>query len=222
VTQTGTARSSAKELLEATALAPIPTREAVVEKLQAWEKENVSPWHGPLLPATAAEPLVTWKSDKKPREGSKAGLTATEYCDTPEVLQEKVRALAYLLKLSKLTVAYTGAGISVAAGIAMAAVGSTGSKTTSNNPDPTYTHHAMAALAHRELLHEWVQQNHDGLPQKAGYPQERVNEIHGSWFDPSNPVVKYSGSLRHDLFEHMEHVADNADIALVLGTSLSG
>jgi NAD-dependent SIR2 family protein deacetylase len=49
-----------------------------------------------------------------------------------------------------------------------------------------------------------------------------LNEIHGSWFDPSNPVVKYSGSLRADLFERMEVSAETADLTIVLGTSLSG
>ena len=24
---------------------------------------------------------------------------------------------------------------------------------------------------------------------QAGYPQEALNEIHGSWFDPANPVA---------------------------------
>ena len=33
------------------------------------------------------------------------------------------------------------------------------------------------------VLHRLVQQNHDGLPQKAGVQQELMNEIHGSWFD---------------------------------------
>jgi hypothetical protein len=67
-----------------------------------------------------------------------------------------------------------------------------------------------------------VQQNHDGLPQKAGYRQEDINEIHGSWYDPSNPVVLYSGSLRGDLCSDMRDWAKTADLVLVLGTSLSG
>ena len=46
------------------------------------------------------------------------------------------------------------------------------------------------------LLHGWVQQNHDGLPQKAGFPQERINEIHGSWYDPGNPVTWRSGEAQ--------------------------
>jgi hypothetical protein len=65
------------------------------------------------------------------------------------------------------------------------------------------------------MLQGWVQQNHDGLPQKAGYRQEDINEIHGSWFDPSNPVVKYSGSLRDDLYQHMQQQAATTDTAVV-------
>merc|ERR1711977_738063 len=67
-----------------------------------------------------------------------------------------------------------------------------------------------------------VQQNHDGLPQKAGFPQENINEIHGSWFDPSNPVVLYSGSLKSDSYPWMRHDADTADLVIVVGTSLGG
>jgi hypothetical protein len=80
----------------------------------------------------------------------------------------------------------------------------------------------MAELNNQNLLHGWVQQNHDCLPQKAGYRQEDINEIHGSWYDPSNPVVLYSGALRDDLYSDMERWADTADLVLVLGTSLSG
>lgn len=30
-----------------------------------------------------------------------------------------------------------------------------------------------------------------GLPQKAGFPQGLINEVHGSWYDPSNPGVRW-------------------------------
>ena len=33
------------------------------------------------------------------------------------------------------------------------------------------THRVLAALQKAGLLHGWIQQNHDGLPQKAGFPQ---------------------------------------------------
>ena len=72
------------------------------------------------------------------------------------------------------------------------------------------------------LVHVWIQQNHDGLPQKAGWPQEDMIEIHGSWYDPSNPVVCYDGSLRSDLYDKMREEQEAADLVLVIGTSLSG
>jgi len=60
------------------------------------------------------------------------------------------------------------------------------------------------------------------LPQKGGFPQENINEIHGSWFDPSNPVVKYSGTLQENAYPWMVEEAQAADLTLVLGTSLGG
>ena len=51
-----------------------------------------------------------------------------------------------------------------------------------------------------------------GLPQKAGFPQEKICEVHGSWFDPSNPVVKYSGSLQGHLYSAMASDALDADL----------
>lgn len=72
------------------------------------------------------------------------------------------------------------------------------------------------------LIASWVQQNHDGLPQKSGFQQELLNEIHGSWFNPSNPVVKYSGNLHTPCYEQMLDDASTADLVLVLGTSLGG
>ena len=88
---------------------------------------------------------------------------------------------------------------------------------------PTITHLALATLRclcyslfydmisnplHRDngLVHGWIQQNHDGLPQKAGWPQEDIVEIHGSWYDPSNPVVCYDGNLRQDLFSEVNFI----------------
>lgn len=47
---------------------------------------------------------------------------------------------------------------------------------------PTYSHFALTALERGGLLHYYVQQNHDGLPQKACFPQEKINEIHGAWY----------------------------------------
>ena len=181
---------------------------------------------GTLYEGLMVAPTVTWESSQKPREDHDASdwLTATEFLDTPEVLALKMATLAQLLKLSKRTVVYSGAGISASV-VGQAAlsgtnkVGWTGLK---SEATPTPTHRALAALGRSRWVHGWVQQNHDGLPQKAGYPQENICEVHGSWFDPANPVVKYSGSLKGPECNWMEREAEEADLVLVLGTSLGG
>lgn len=53
-------------------------------------------------------------------------------------------------------------------------------------------------------------------------PNSMVNEIHGAWFDPSNPVVPMKGSLRSDLFQWMLDWEQLSDLVLAVGTSMSG
>lgn len=77
-------------------------------------------------------------------------------------------------------------------------------------------------MQNANYVHHWVNQNHDRLPQKAGFPQEHINEIHGAWGDSKNPVVKMSGSLRADLYEWFEEWCEKVDVCLALGTSLCG
>jgi len=176
-------------------------------------------------PHAEEEPERTWVSKAKPRSdhGSNAEwLEATEFRDHEATMDAKCAQLARLLQLSNKTVVYSGAGISVAACIGQAAVGSGGEGSKGLDALPTKTHFALGALAKAGLVHGWVQQNHDGLPQKAGFPQENINEIHGSWFDPSNPVVLYSGSLKGDCYPWMRHDAATADLVIVVGTSLGG
>jgi hypothetical protein len=69
------------------------------------------------------------------------------------------------------------------------------------------------------LLKKVVNQNHDGLLQKAGFPQHGINEIHGGWFDPSNPG---GNQLRSDLFQELLELEESTDLCLALGSSLSG
>merc|ERR1719240_758830 len=52
--------------------------------------------------------------------------------------------------------------------------------------------------------------------------EQAICEVHGSWYDPSNPVVKYSGSLKDAECEWMERETLHADLVLVMGTSLGG
>merc|ERR1712178_474232 len=48
------------------------------------------------------------------------------------------------------------------------------------------------------------------------------NEIHGAWYDPSNPVVPMSGTLREDLIKQMLEWEEKVDLCLALGTSMVG
>lgn len=193
-------------------------------------KTNLRPdqphfWHGRLLcEESLSPPKVSWQSTQKPRDDHDAPdwLTASEYIDLDRVMEMKIERLADLLRASKKTVVYSGAGISRAAGIGQAARGGGRGGNKSTTAQPTFTHYALSALAKMGLIHGWVQQNHDGLPQKAGFPQECINEVHGSWYDPSNPVVLYSGCLREHECEWMEQEANTADLSVVLGTSLGG
>ncbi len=166
------------------------------------------------------------------RPGYHEQTKAHEYFDAPDVLLAKVKALADLIRRSRHMCAYTGAGISTSSGIndyaskagaKSVAVGEQVMKKLASPllASPTISHRVLAAMHPTHLKH-WVQQNHDGLPQKAGFPQEALNEIHGAWFDPSNPVVPMSGNLRDDLIERLMEWEAKADLVLVLGTSLSG
>mmetsp|Transcript_29316 Transcript_29316/g.60080 ORF Transcript_29316/g.60080 Transcript_29316/m.60080 type:complete len:413 (+) Transcript_29316:410-1648(+) len=156
-------------------------------------------------------------------------LTRDEYEDTTEVLAAKVKLLAAMVRDASFPLAYTGAGISTASGIPDYATGSAASRAALPerriNPfdaEPSDAHLVLSRLHAAGLLKAWVQQNHDGLPQKAGFPQAAMNEIHGAWWDPSNPVVKMDGQLRTDLFEDLLSLEKRADFCLCVGTSLSG
>ncbi|KAH3743664.1 NAD-dependent protein deacetylase sirtuin-7 [Pelomyxa schiedti] len=183
--------------------------------------------NGFLCDASWELPQMVTKSTVANRADQGNMTMANEFMDTEEVLREKMKIVASLIEKSRMTVAYTGAGLSKASGIPdYATKGSTVVQSqTIRSPweaQPTYTHLALTALEHAGKLHHYVQQNHDGLPQKAGFPQTKINEIHGAWYDPSNPVVQFDGKLRTDLYNWMKEVEDQVDLCLCLGTSLSG
>jgi hypothetical protein len=158
---------------------------------------------------------------------------AHEYLDDDVVLREKVRIFADLIRKAGKFVIYAGAGLSTASGIGDYATrsgnaGIVGQEAERPHPltpysaKPNLGHRVLAALANEGLIWRFIQQNHDGLPQKAGVPQQVMNEIHGGWFDPSNPVVPMSGSLREDLFSDLLECERKADLVLAVGSSLCG
>jgi len=172
-------------------------------------------------------PRVTVACSAPARPGYRT-CAAHEYRDSDQVLRAKVRVFADMLRAAQHATVYTGAGISTASGIKDYATqsGAFASRQQRVSPllaAPSYSHRALTALYSAGFLKGgWVQQNHDGLPQKAGMPQAGVNEIHGAWFDPSNPVVPMDGTLRPDLVAALEDAIERTDLCLVAGTSLCG
>jgi hypothetical protein len=189
--------------------------------------------HGRLGQSTWDLPEVMASSSELARPGYDAG-DASEFRDSESTMLEKVKALADLLRQSSAVCVYTGAGISTASGIGDYASKASGSiaphrneaKTKANGSRlearPTQGHHVLAALEAKGLLHHWVQQNHDRLAQKAGFPQEKLNEIHGAWGDNKNSVKMMDDALRPDLLEWLRIWEAKADMCIAIGTSLCG
>ena len=181
--------------------------------------------HGFLGSSEWEAPELTKRCDEEARPGYDTKL-AHEYNDISEVLSMKIALLARLIRKSRNCIAYTGAGLSRSAGISDYATKGTADsgwkKVSAWAAKPTVSHRVLVELYRQRMLKRWIQQNHDGLPQKAGLPQEAINEIHGAWYDPSNPVVKMDGKLRDDLFADLLEWEQKTDLTLALGTSLCG
>eukprot|EP00940_MAST-03C_sp_MAST-3C-sp2_P001435 g1435.t1 len=188
---------------------------------------SVAGMHGHLGNKDWAAPRRITFCDEEARPGYNTK-KAHEYSEEPSVLEAKVKLLAKIIRKSKFCTAYTGAGISTASGIddyaskAKGSVAMKRKKVSGFDAMPTLAHRVLGALHRAGHLKHWVQQNHDGLPQKAGFPPEHLNEIHGAWYDPSNPVVPMSGSLRGDLLDWLAEWERCTDLCLAMGTSLCG
>ena len=198
--------------------------------------DTAEAWHGSRGDKSWPRPKCMARSSAIARPGHNS-MDASEYQDTPEVLTAKIEVLAQLLLESKETSIYSGAGLSTSAGIndyaskapnsmakAKLNVGKA-SLAQLKELAPTKAHRVLAALTQRTeapCIKHWVNQNHDGLPQKAGCRPEVLNDIHGSWFDPRNKVVAMSGSLRKDLVKRLQRSAEKTDFCIALGTSLVG
>ncbi|KAH3765168.1 NAD-dependent protein deacetylase sirtuin-7 [Pelomyxa schiedti] len=192
---------------------------------------SVARMHGRLGDPTWAAPALVTEFDVNARL-TFTDIKAHEYMDLPDVMRKKVALLASMIRRSSCLICYTGAGISTAAGIDDYATKAKDASVTATadrprvkdwkTARPTLAHRVLASLYHSGFLKHWIQQNHDSLPQKAGFPQCCLNEIHGSLHDPSNPVVPFEGEVRPDLETWLKWWRDAADLCLALGTSMSG
>jgi len=190
--------------------------------------EDYSAFNGILADPNWALPKKVADSKDEARPGYTTYL-ANEYLDSDEVLKAKIKVLANLIKQSKNFVVYTGAGISMSSGINDYATKSKNSVTKKGSETinrlkalPSLSHYALVELYKAKYLKHWIQQNHDGLAQKAGYPQKDLNEIHGSWFDKKNQVVLMDDKLKPENHKLLLEWEDKCDLCLSLGTSMSG
>ena len=132
-------------------------------------------YHGRIYNYVLPPPVVTWVS-KQPSRGKTcpAWLTASEFSDGFAVMLDKVQYLARLLKCSKKTVVYSGAGLSTSSGVRQVAAGPSGQgyrgrsyqqRGYTADAKPSLAHYVLATLVKRGLIDEWVHLSHDGLAQ---------------------------------------------------------
>ena len=191
-------------------------------------------YHGRLQSLDWDNPQCVAESSIKSRPGYDT-FDASEYIDTPKTMNMKIKLLSSMIKQKHNVLVYTGAGISTSSGIGDYAskadksvaphLNSKQSSIKSKSRldlEPTFTHKLLAAMEQKGYLHHWIQQNHDRLAQKAGYPQNKLNEIHGAWGDNKNPVLMMDDNLRKDLIEWLERWTDKTDLVIAIGTSLCG
>lgn len=186
--------------------------------------------HGRMHQENWRNPIQVLHNDVEARPGYQS-MKAHEYNDDPRTLKSKIALFADLLRNSENALVYTGAGISTSAGINDYASKSKHSQIQKDRPEvknrfaalPTLGHRGLTELFRNDLIKHWIQQNHDGLPQKAGFPQHHINEIHGSWYNAiTNHVVPMSGTLRSDLCQWHSEWEDKTDLTIAMGTSLCG
>jgi formylmethanofuran dehydrogenase subunit B len=144
--------------------------------------------HGYLGSTSWLAPRLVAQSDQIIRSDQNNTIKANEYVDEPDVLEAKMKKIAELMQKSKFTTVYSGAGLSRASGIpdyatkAKDSIVNTPKISNSLEALPTYAHHVLTAIQQKGKIHHWLNQNHDGLPQKGGYPQEKINDIHGNCY----------------------------------------
>lgn len=174
-----------------------------------------------------SRPTASLVSEAPARPGYNSR-TQTEYVDSAEAMKEKALQIAFLIKNSNHVTIYTGAGMSTSSGTPDYATSKNSKlvRPTDNGNRlerlPSIAHIISAAMQSKGYIHHWLNQNHDRLSQKAGFPQDLTNEIHGAWGDDMNPVVQMDGVLRSDLNQWMQLECERTDLCLVVGTSVCG
>jgi mono-ADP-ribosyltransferase sirtuin 6 len=145
-----------------------------------------------ILADLTYDPIITPPSDATCISEQESDLEIREYLDHTNVLLEKVKQVANIIKNAKHVVFYTGAGISTSASIpdyrgpnGLWTVKSRGEKASSGlemitQALPTYSHYAITELMRRNMAHFVSSTNMDGLHRRSGVTRENISELHGN------------------------------------------
>ncbi|KAG6551415.1 hypothetical protein Mapa_007061 [Marchantia paleacea] len=133
---------------------------------------------------------------------SRASKPGEELEESVDIVREKARELANMIRTSKYAVVYTGAGLSTAAGIpdfrgpsgvwTLRAKGRQLSEPDFSKVQPTFSHIALKRLLDAGQIKHVVSQNIDGLHMRSGVPAENLSELHGNYCLESCPKCKTS------------------------------
>ena len=185
---------------------------SILARTPAMTADHHNFYHGRLKHyPPQSDPRVTQERREPGRGSVSPWLSQSEYQDRAGVLQDKLHYLARLLSVSRRTVLLTGSGLRTSS--------RPGTVDTASWPSPA--HSDLASLVERRLISSWVTLCPDGLAQKAGCSQEFLLEVHGSWYDPANPVVRGKGRLRGDLYSRLLREGEEADLVVVLGAQVT-
>lgn len=128
--------------------------------------------------------------------------------DAADVSEEVRKVVSRILKVihnvekgGARVVFFTGAGISVPAGIpTFRGTGSGGSGTESKvdleGAKPTTAHRIISKWVSKGFVGQVITQNVDGLHRKSGIPRDKVLEVHGSVFTRMCSACKKPGSIK--------------------------
>ncbi|KAK3090182.1 hypothetical protein FSP39_009822 [Pinctada imbricata] len=173
-----------------------------------WTKDGLANFHQPCWSLLVWSTRSTSGEKKIPlseieMKMVKDAIKTAEIHDSADDVNRQASRVANMIKTSKYCVAFTGAGISTAAGIgdfrgihgkwtdrdkvkehgekAKKVIG----KAKSRNFQilrPTYTHEALQKLLELGLIKYIISQNVDGLHLLSGVQQDKISELHGNSF----------------------------------------
>lgn len=189
----------------------------------SWSQDGLATFHQAcwtkLKMATRGSTDEMSLSDLEVKLVEEASKTA-EFHDSDSHIAAEAKRIAELLRKTNYAIAFTGAGISTAAGIGdfrgihgkwtdrdkvkdhgkkgIASKG--GHRKRIGELRPTYTHEAIVKLLEMGILKYVISQNTDGLHRLSGIPEDAISELHGNAFvqkcEKCEKRYMYSGSHR--------------------------